>query len=83
MCCLRFEDEAYKDLRKGLPKINSQVEYEGEVFKIISMNIIAKNCKLENQEHAIFISLDDLVANGKYNKQREEKEEVSEESVDE
>jgi len=79
MCCLRFEDEAYKDLRKELPKLNSQVEYEGEKFKITSMNVIAKNCKLENHEHAIFISLDDLIAKGKYNKpvRKEEREEES------
>ena len=83
MCCLRFEDEAYKDLRKQLPKLNSQVEYEGEAFKITSMNVIAKNCKLENQEHAIFISLDDLVANGKYTKQQDDKQETIEEGVDE
>ena len=83
MCCLRFEDEAYKDLRKQLPKLNSQVEYEGETFKITSMNVIAKNCKLENQEHAIFVSLDDLVTNGKYNKQEEDKQESIEEGVGE
>ena len=82
MCCLRFEDEAYKDLRKQLPKLNSQVEYEGETFKITSMNVIAKNCKLENQEHAIFISLDDLISSGKFSKQ-EEKQENNEEGVDE
>lgn len=75
MCCLRFEDEAYKDLRKQLPKLNSQVEYEGETFRVTSMNVIAKNCKLENQEHAIFISLDDLVNSGKFAKQQEEAEE--------
>ena len=83
MCCLRFEDEAYKDLRKQLPKLNSQVEYEGEAFKITSMNVIAKNCKLENQEHAIFVSLDDLIANGKYTKQQDDKQETIEEGVDE
>jgi cell fate regulator YaaT (PSP1 superfamily) len=80
MCCLRFEDEAYKDLRKELPKLNSQVEFEGERFKITSMNVIAKNCKLENRDHAIFISLDDLIAKGKYNKPVR-KEESEEESV--
>ena len=80
MCCLRFEDEAYKDLRKDLPKINSQVEYEGEKYKITSMNVIAKDCKLENQSHTIFISLEDLVKNGKYNKQVEKAENESEES---
>jgi len=68
MCCLRFEDDVYKDLRKDLPKMNSQVEYEGERYRITSMNVIAKNCKLENADHAIFISLEDLVKKGKYNK---------------
>ena len=68
MCCLKYEDEAYKDLRKNLPKLNSQVEYEGEKYRITSMNVIAKKCKLENQEHAIFISLDELEKNGKYSK---------------
>ena len=79
MCCLRFEDDAYKTLRKDLPKLNAQVEYEGERFRITSMNVIAKNCKLENAEHAIFISLDDLIAKGKYNKpaKKEEREEES------
>ena len=74
MCCLRFEDDAYKVLRKDLPKLNAQVEYEGEKYRITSMNVIAKNCKLENREHAIFISLDDLIAKGKYNKVKQKKE---------
>lgn len=65
MCCLKYEDEAYKDLKKGLPKINSYIEYEGERYKLTSMNIIVRNCKLENKEHAVFISLDDLLKNGK------------------
>lgn len=81
MCCLRFEDEAYKDLRKELPKLNSQVEFEGEKFKITSMNVIAKNCKLENHEHAIFITLDELVSKGKYNKPAQKQVESEEESV--
>ena len=75
MCCLRFEDEAYKDLRKELPKLNSRVEYEGETFKVTSMNVINKDCKLENQEHTIFITLQELVEKGKYNKQEEKQEE--------
>ena len=80
MCCLKYEDEAYKDLRKELPKMNSFVEYENEKFRITSMNIIAKTCKLENPDHAIFISLDDLVKNGIYQKSQKE-EIVEEESV--
>lgn len=81
MCCLRYEDDAYKELRKDLPKLNSQVEYEGERYRITSMNVIAKNCKLENPEHAIFISLDDLIKKGKYNKVKAKTNEREEESV--
>lgn len=65
MCCLKYEDEAYKELKKDLPKINSYIEYNGERFKLTSMNVIVRNCKLENREHALFISLDDLLKNGK------------------
>lgn len=74
MCCLRFEDDAYKSLRKDLPKLNAQVEYEGEKYRITSMNVIAKNCKLENKEHAIFITLDELIKKGHYNKVKQKKE---------
>ncbi|MDO4940388.1 MAG: regulatory iron-sulfur-containing complex subunit RicT [Erysipelotrichaceae bacterium] len=80
MCCLKYEDEAYKDLRKDLPKINSSIEYEGERYRITSMNIIAKNCKLENNEHAIFIGLDELLEKGKVIKnikKEQEEQEIS------
>ena len=73
MCCLKYEDEAYKDLKKGLPKLNSYIEYDGEKFKLTSMNVIVRNCKLENREQAIFISLDDLLKNGKVLKPNEKK----------
>ena len=77
MCCLRFEDDNYKEIRKNLPKINSLVEYEGEKYKITSMNIIAWTCKLESHENAMFISLDDLIEKGKY--QKNLKEEINDE----
>jgi len=77
MCCLKYEDEAYRDLRKDLPKLNSMVTYEGEKFRITSMNVIGKNCKLENNEHAIFISLEDLVNKATY--QKVTKKEIEEE----
>ena len=77
MCCLRFEDDNYKEIRKNLPKINSLVEYEGEKYKITSMNIIAWTCKLESHENAMFISLDDLIEKGKYQKNLKEEINIS------
>lgn len=67
-CCLKFEDEAYKELRKGLPKLNSQVEYEGNLYRITSMNVIGGTCKLENREMAQFITLEELLKNGVFKK---------------
>ena len=81
MCCLKYEDEAYRELRKGLPKMNSVVEYDGERYRITSMNVIARTCKLENPDHAIYISLEDLVKKGKYNRKTAVKNESEEESV--
>lgn len=81
MCCLKYEDEAYKDLRKELPKLNSYVEYENEKFKITSMNVIARTCKLDNPEHTIFIGLDELVEKGKFQKPLKQVKEEEGESV--
>lgn len=81
MCCLKYEDEAYKDLKKDLPKMNSTVEYENETYRVTSMNVINKTCKLENSEHAIFVEIEDLKKYGKYTRM-ENKEEGKEESVE-
>lgn len=83
MCCLKYEDEAYTDLKKDLPKINSMVEYEGEQYRLTSMNIINKTCKLENFDKAQFITLDELKEKGKYTIAKpEDNKKESEESVE-
>lgn len=63
-CCLKYEDDDYKELTEGLPKMGSQVEYEGEVYRLTSMNVMSEEAKLENREQAIFISLKDLKEKG-------------------
>lgn len=64
MCCLKFEDENYKQLRAGLPKMNAQVEYEGKLYRVTSMNVINGTAKLENRENVQFITLADLMEKG-------------------
>lgn len=60
MCCLRYENDEYTRLRKGLPKINSHVVFEGNKYRIASMNVLQKQVKLENKEEVKFISFDEL-----------------------
>lgn len=63
-CCLKYEDDDYKSLCEGLPKMGSQVEYEGEIYRLTNMNVMSEEAKLENRETAIFISLKDLKEKG-------------------
>jgi cell fate regulator YaaT (PSP1 superfamily) len=63
-CCLKYEDEDYKEMTKGLPKMGSQVEYDGEIYRLTNMNVMSGEAKLENHETALFITLDDLRAKG-------------------
>ena len=68
MCCLKYEDEVYKEMRQGLPKMNSQVEFQGKMYRLTSMNVITRQVKIENRENAIFMSIDDLLAKTQFKK---------------
>ncbi len=61
MCCLKFEDAQYTEMRQGLPKMNAQLEYEGKLYRLTSMNVITRQCKIENRENALFLSIDELM----------------------
>lgn len=72
LCCLKYEDDLYTEAKKNLPAIDSTVEFESELYKLASLNIISKTCKLVNENRAIFISLEDLLSRGKYQVSKEE-----------
>jgi len=41
MCCLRYEHEAYQELRKGLPPVGSELETGAGTGKIIELNVLS------------------------------------------
>lgn len=49
MCCLRYEEEAYKENLKDLPKVGSTVKIKGESDegKVISLDILSKKVKVK------------------------------------
>jgi len=63
MCCLRYENDEYTQLKKGLPKLNSQIVFEWNKYRISSMNVLQKQAKLENREEVRFVSFDELWPN--------------------
>ena len=62
MCCLKYEDENYRCMRKGLPKLNASVEYEGQRYRITSMNLLNQTARISNRENAIDMTLAELKA---------------------
>lgn len=60
MCCLKYEDAQYKEMRAGLPKLNSQIEYKGRKYRVTSMNVLLKQAKIENKEDVQFLDFSEL-----------------------
>lgn len=46
-CCIKYEEEAYKEKMKGLPKVGEIVEFEGEKAKVVSQDILSQKVKLK------------------------------------
>ncbi|MCK5761981.1 MAG: stage 0 sporulation family protein [Candidatus Izimaplasma sp.] len=53
LCCIRYEDETYKEHRKELPKNHSFVKTEHGRGKVIAVNIIDKSVRVQTQQDGI------------------------------
>lgn len=59
MCCLKYEDENYKCMKKDCPKQNELIDYNGKKYRVTGMNLLTKQAKLENREEALFLNFDE------------------------
>ena len=57
ICCLKFEDEVYTLEKQNLPKIGLRVEYNDEIYRSSSINILTKLVRLENPENVVVVPL--------------------------
>ena len=62
MCCLKYEDDYYTEIKEEYPPINTKVHYQDADFKINSFNIFTKIIKLQNSTDVVFLSLDEVNA---------------------
>ena len=53
LCCIRYENETYKEHRKELPKINSWVTTTDGRAKVIAINIIDKSVRVKTEADGI------------------------------
>ena len=70
LCCLKYEDEAYKEIKKKFPKIGSFIHYEDKRCKVIGLNVISDLVKIDCEGSIMFIPLEDV---DKKNIQKKEK----------
>lgn len=62
MCCLAFENDTYTEMRLDLPKINTRINYNDDVYKITNINILTNQVRLENNENILLVNLKEVQA---------------------
>lgn len=53
LCCIKYEDDTYKEHRLELPKLNSYVKTTDGRAKVIAVNIIDKSVRVITQENGV------------------------------
>ncbi len=53
MCCLRYEHDAYQELRKGLPPVGSELETSAGTGKIVDLNVLSGIATVRMDDGAI------------------------------
>ena len=48
LCCLSYEDETYTELRKGLPEIGDDYNYNNKPYKVVDIDILKRKITLSN-----------------------------------
>lgn len=61
LCCLKYENEMYTDLKKAFPKINSMLKYDNKEYKVTGYNVITEKVKLEAKDIIKFVDKSELV----------------------
>lgn len=65
LCCLKYEDDAYTELKESLPKVGSHYRLNQQTYRVSSMNVLTRVIKLQSPEHDIvFMHVDELSKQG-------------------
>lgn len=63
-CCLRYENDLYTEAKKGLPKINSNITYNDQRYRVSDLNLLNKQITLSNREERLVMSFDEFLGEG-------------------
>lgn len=66
LCCIKYEDEVYSDLKKGLPKVGAKVDTPTcGGCKVVSVDILKQAIKVQEPDGAKVYSKDEISGNSK------------------
>ncbi len=66
LCCIRYEDDTYSEMREGLPKMMSYVKTADGRGKVIGVNILERRVKVQLEETVKVFNVEDLKAIEQY-----------------
>lgn len=75
LCCLKYEDAAYTEIKRKFPKIGSYITFEDKNVKVVGLNVISDLVKIDDAGSISFITLDE-VKQGKHIEKVEKVEKV-------
>lgn len=74
LCCLKFEDEAYTDLKQMFPDLGAKVFIDKVEYTVTSINVISKTVTLQNPDDTIVLSLSDFKKQTGYRRKEKDKD---------
>lgn len=54
LCCLKYENDCYKECKKGLPSIGQEVDTEYGKGKVIDLDILKRSYKVDIKDKGVF-----------------------------
>jgi cell fate regulator YaaT (PSP1 superfamily) len=49
LCCLSYEFDVYREARQSLPSMGTRVQFEGEEFKVVELNVLARRARFQSE----------------------------------
>ena len=57
LCCLKYEDKDYLELKNGVPKIGQKFNYEGKYCKVTSINLLSQIARIESEDKELILNI--------------------------
>ena len=74
LCCLKFEDDTYTELKALFPDIGAKVFIDKIQYTVTAINVISKTVRVENEDDIKVLDLEDFKKQTHYKKHKDNNE---------